>query len=403
LNPLLTDQALDGIKVLDLTHHIAGPYCAKLLADFGAEVVKVEKPGSGDPARAMGPFYHDEPDPEKSLLFAYLNTNKLGITLDLKSETGKNIVRSLVRDADVLVENFSPRVMPSLGLSYETLRLINPSLVMVSISNFGQSGPYQDYKAADIIAYALGGLMYIFGENDREPLKHALHQAQFKAGTNAASAAAIAILHQQMTGKGQWVDVSVHESVATGMRDTTSLYTYMGGIRKRQPPASGTVPRAPMETKDGYVVPIFMRGADWPNIVEFLKEPQLEEERFATQEGRVANAGELQGIINRRFRELDKFETFRSAHEKRFPFGVVQSPEEVLQSPHFEERGYFEEIDHPETGKVKYPGRPFVMSRTPWQANTPAPAPGQHNHEIYCERLGYSRQDLLKLRASGVI
>ena len=206
--------ALEGVKVLDLTHHVAGPYSTKLLADFGADVVKVEQP-SGDPARRIPPFYHDETGPDKSLLFLYLNTNKQGITLNLKTRQGLDLLMELVRDSDILVENFSPRVMPSLGLDYPSLKEINPSLVMVSIANFGQTGPYRDYKANDIVEYALGGLMYIFGGYHREPLKHALHQAQFKAGTNAASAALMALYHQRMTGIGQHVDVSIQESIAS--------------------------------------------------------------------------------------------------------------------------------------------------------------------------------------------
>ncbi len=158
----MAPSALHGVKVLDLTHHIAGPYCTKLLADFGAQVIKIERPG-GDPARNMPPFFHDERHPEKSLPFLYLNTAKRSVTLNLKSTRGIHILRELAKDADILVENFSPRVMPSLGLDFPTLRELNPALVMVSISNFGQSGPYRDYKATDMVKYALGGLMYIFG------------------------------------------------------------------------------------------------------------------------------------------------------------------------------------------------------------------------------------------------
>ena len=182
----MAPSALHGVKVLDLTHHIAGPYCTKLLSDFGAQVIKIERRG-GDPAREMPPFYHDEKHPEKSLLFLYLNTAKRSVTLNLKSDRGIHILRELAKDADILVENFSPRVMPSLELDFPILQALNPALVMVSISNFGQTGPYRDYKATDMVEYALGGLMYIFGSYDREPLKHALHQAQFKAGTDSGT------------------------------------------------------------------------------------------------------------------------------------------------------------------------------------------------------------------------
>ena len=197
----MAQGAFESIKVIDLTHHIAGPYCTKLLADFGAEVIKVERPGAGDPARNSGPFAGDIPDSDRSLPFLYLNTNKRSITLDITSDAGRDILKQLIRDSHLLVENFRPGTLSALGLSHEELRSINPSLGQVSISNFGQTGPYRDYEATDIVEYALGGLMYIFGLNEREPLKHSMNQAQYKAGVNAASGASIALLHQQLTGR----------------------------------------------------------------------------------------------------------------------------------------------------------------------------------------------------------
>jgi CoA:oxalate CoA-transferase len=401
----LPDVALDGIKVLDLTHHVAGPYCTKLLADFGADVFKIERPGIGDPARRMGPFYHDEPHPEKSLLFAYLNTSKKSVTLDLKSATGRRILKRLVSDADLLVENFSPRVMPSLGLDYETLREVNPRLVMVSISNFGQTGPYRDYRATDIVEYALGGLMYIFGSNDREPLKHALRQAQFKAGTNAATAGSIALFHQQLTGQGQRVDVSIHECITSALRDTASLYTYTGAIRQRQSLYTGEIPRSPMPARDGYTVPIHFGGSvDWNELSDFLGEPELKNEEFSTPQGRLDNARQLYEALEKGFSQWDKYELFYAAHKRRgHIYGVVQSPPEVVDSPQYRERGYFADIEHPVLGKARYPGAPFIMSGTPWRAKSPAPTLGQHNKEVLCDGLGYSPQELALLRAAGVV
>ena len=241
--------ALDGIKVLDLTHHIAGPYCTKLLADFGAQVTKIERPGSGDPARGIGPFAGDDPHPDKGLPFLYLNTNKRSVTLDLKSTTGQRILRRLADTADLIVENFRPRTLTSIGLTYETFTVTNPSVVMVSISNFGQTGPYRDYEATDIVEYALSGIQYIFGDNDREPLKHGFNQAQFKAGTDAASAALIALYHRAMTGKGQWVDVSIQECISTGLRDVTSAFTYTGAVKWRRPERSWRTAAIPSGTK----------------------------------------------------------------------------------------------------------------------------------------------------------
>ncbi len=392
------------MRVLDLTHHVAGPYCTKLLADFGAEVIKVERP-CGDPARSIAPFANDEPHPERSLLFAYLNTNKKSITLNLKTPSGRSILRSLLADADILVENFSPRVMPSLGLDYDALTKVNPSLVMVSISNFGQTGPYRDYKAADIVHYALGGLMYIFGSAEREPLKHALRQTQFKAGANAATAALIGWYHRQFGGEGQRIDISIQECVTSALRDTTSLYTYAGSIRQRQPKYTGDMPRSPVPAQDGYIVPIHFGGAvDWDGVADFIGAPQLRDEAFATPESRLNNAQALQEALEAGMARWRKFDLMREAHKRRgHIYGVVHSPAEVLASEQYAARGYFADIEHPVIGKVAYPGAPFIMSETPWRAVTPAPLLGEHNGEILCARLGLSQDDLNLLTASGVV
>jgi len=391
-------KALDGVKVLDLTHHIAGPWCTKLLADYGADVLKVERP-EGDPARGMPPFYHDEIDQDKSLLFLYLNTCKRGITLNLKTLQGRRMFRELLQDVDLLVENFSPRVMASLDLDFESLLELNPSLVMVSISNFGQTGPYRDYRAADIVEYAMGGLMYIFGNYDREPLKHALHQAQFKGGTDAASAALMALYHQRLTGQGQHVDVSIQEAMASGLRDVVDNYTYTGAIRRRQPNHSGDLTRL-RATSDGYILPNPGIGArdNWQATVEFLEVPELDDERFSSPSARLANAEELGRILDE-----NKSDMFFAAHDKRFIYGIVQSPEEVLADPQFAARGYFVDIEHPATGTVKYPGPPFLMSGTPWGPAKPAPLLGQDNQEVFGERLGYTNDEMSRLRSIGVI
>ena len=399
----MPEAALKGVKVLDLTHYIAGPYCTKLLADFGADVIKVERP-DGDPARRIPPFFHDEADSEKSLLFLYLNTSKRSVTLNLKARRGRQMLIDLARDSDVLVESFSPRVMSSLGLDYQVLRDVNPSLVVVSISNFGQTGPYRDYKATDIVEYALGGLMYVFGSYDREPLKHALHQGQFKAGTNSASAALMALYRQRLTGEGQQVDVSIQECIASGLRDVVNNYTYTGAVRRRQPNHSGDLTRL-RQTSDGYILPNpgIAAGFDWNSVVEFLDAPELDDEKFNTPLARSINAEALGEILDRYFRPHKKLDMFYAAHRRRFIYGVVQSPEEVLADAQYKHRGYFVNIEHPVVGTLKYPGAPFSMDDTPWEARQPAPTLGQHNSQVYGERLGYSDVDLARMRFMEVI
>ena len=402
------DAALEGVSVIDLTHCIAGPYCTKLLAGFGADVVKIEPPG-GERGRRMAPFFRDEPGPDSSLPFAYLNTGKRSITLNLKSDEGREMLLSLLGDADVLVENYSPRVMPSLGLDYETLRAVAPHLVMVSISNFGQTGPYRDYKAADIVEYALGGLMYIFGAYDREPLKHAFNQAQFKAGTDAASATLMAVYHQRMTGgrmsdKGQRVDVSIQEAVASGLRDVVNNYTYTGAIRRRQPNHSGDLQRL-RATADGYLLPNpgLGGGLNWDSFVEFLGLPELDDDRFRTPSARLANAEELGRILDEYFIRQNKCEMFYGSHERRFIFGVIQSPAEVFDDPQFHHRDFFVNLEHSVMGELMMPGAPFRMESTPWQTGNAAPSVGQHNGQIFGDRLGLSREQQAQLRSEGII
>ena len=400
--------ALDGVSVIDLTHCIAGPYCTKLLAGFGADVLKIEPPG-GERGRRMAPFFRDEPGPDTSLPFAYLNTGKQSVTLNLKSTEGRDMLLSLLGDADVLVENYSPRVMPSLGLDYETLREVAPHLVMVSISNFGQTGPYRDYKAADIVEYALGGLMYIFGAYDREPLKHAFNQAQFKAGTDAASATLMALYHQRITGGrdsglGQHVDVSIQEAVASGLRDVVNNYTYTGAIRRRQPNHSGDLQRL-RATADGYLLPNpgLGGGLNWNSFVEFLDLPELDDDRFRTPSARLANAEELGRILDEYFIRQNKYERFYGSHERRFIFGVIQSPVEVLKDPQFAHRDFFVEVEHPVMGEVQFPGAPFRMEETPWEVGDIAPTIGQHNAEILGKRLGFNAENVAEMRSQGIV
>lgn len=398
----MNSAALHGVTVIDLTHHIAGPYATKLLADFGADVLKIERP-AGDPARRLPPFHHDDPHHEKSLPFLYLNTGKRSLTLNLKSETGRRILLDLLADADALVENFAPRVLPSLGLDYATLRAHNPRLVVASASNFGQTGPWRDYRATEIVEYALGGLMYIFGAYDREPLKHALHQAQFKAGANLASATLLALYHQRLTGAGQRVEVSIQESIASALRDVTNNYTYTGAVRRRQPNHTGDLTRL-RAVSDGYVLPNPGIGAalDWSVLVDFLDAPELDDPRFDNASARLENAAALGDILDEIFAGKRKQEIFYAAHAKRFIYGVIDSPAETVANPQIQARGYYVPLEHPDLGAITFPGAPFLLSDSPWQASAPAPRLGEHNADTL-SALGYTPQDLAYLRASEVI
>ena len=399
----MEEQALSGLKVLDLTHFIAGPYCTKLMADLGAEVIKVERPGQGDGARALGPFLGDEPHPEKSGFFLYLNTNKKSITLNLKSQTGVRLLKELARDADVVVENFEPRVMPSLGLSYEELKRINPRLVMTSISNFGQTGPYRDYKATDLTLMALGGPMAITGDEDR-PLKPGGSQAEYMAGLLGFSATMIALLWREETGLGQHVDLSIMECVSGNLEGATTEYPYLGISRRRlmQRFTYGH-PMGLYPCKDGYVIIIPGLGK-MESMAMLLGDPSLvEHELFKSSRLRQQRAKEFDELFLLPYlREHTRREVFEQAQELRMPFGYVMGIDELLEDAHLQARGFFAKVEHPLMGEVTYPGPPFRMEETPWKAAR-APLMGEDNEEIYCQRLGYTKEDLVKLRERGII
>ena len=400
-------QALTDLTVLDLTHYVAGPYCTKLLADYGAKVIKIEKPGAGDGARRLGPFYGDDPHPEKSGLFLHLNTNKKGITLNLKTATGTRIFSELLKDAHILVENFSPRVMPGLGLDYETLDSTNPGLVMTSISNFGQTGPYRDYVATELVSFAMGVHMYNEGEPDREPLRFPGYKSQYLAGTHAAAVTMGAYFGSKATGVGQHVDVSIMECMVAPPEGAAVLmgYAFSGTQAGRQGARrEGSFPWGVYPCKDGHIFVYGIVGFFWPRIAAWMGMPGLvEDERFATPEARREHHGDFDAIFLPWLLEHTRDELFHSAQAQRLPVTPVYAIDEVLKDAQFNARGFFQEIDHPVIGRVTYPGLPFKLPETPTMPQKPAPLLGEHNHEVYCERLGYSRQDLVRLREMNII
>ncbi len=399
----MTEKVLSGIKVLDLTHQIAGPYCTKLLADYGAEVTKIEPPGVGDGARRIGPFLGDDPHPEKSGLFMYLNTNKSGITLNLKSESGVKIFKSLVEDADILVENFSPGVMDGFGLGYDALEKINPRLVMTAISNFGQTGPYRDFKSSELIADAMGGWMTIVGDPEREPLKTGGSQAQFVGGLFGAIGTMTAFHGREMTGIGQHVDVSLMEAVLYIQMNITSSYAYYRNITKRIGNMVWPLPGSLLPCRDGYIGAFAITTKQWESLCDWMGKPEFKTDpMFLTVSERGENADLLNAHLISWLMEHDQEELFLEAQKRKIPFGIPMNSEMLLASEHLKERGYFVDVDHPETGKIRYPGAQVKMGDTPYTLKR-APLLAEHNEAIYCDHLGYSREDLVRLHRQGVI
>jgi crotonobetainyl-CoA:carnitine CoA-transferase CaiB-like acyl-CoA transferase len=397
------EKALSGVRVLDLTHRIAGPYCTKLLADYGADVIKVEKPGSGDGARAMPPFFRDEPGLETSGLFLYLNTNKRGLTLNLKSSAGRAILRELAGVADILVESFSPSVMPSLGLDYESLTEANPGLVMTSVSNFGQTGPYRDLAMSEIVADAMGGWMMVIGDPDREPLKPGGNQAQFVTGLMACVGTMTAFHGAELTGTGQYVDISIMESVVYIQMNITQTYSYHDRVTKRLGNMVLPVPGSILPCRDGYIGAIAVTTSQWERLCEWMGMPELKDDpRFRTRLARGEHWDDIQVLLLPWLMEHDAEELLAEAQKRRIPFGIPSSSERLLGSEHLKERGYFVQVDHAATGPVQYPGAQFRIGDLP-QDLGPAPLLGQHNAEVYGDLLGYSRADLVRMREQGVI
>ena len=403
----MAEGALSHVRVLDFTTQVAGPYCTKLLADYGADVIKVERPGTGDASRSMGPFPGDVPHPEKSGLFLHLNTNKRSITLDLTTRAGQKIARELCETADLVVESFRPGVMDRFGLGFEALQALNPRLVMTSISNFGQTGPYRDYKSSDILVYAMGGEMNSTGLEDREPVKLGVNVVLYQAGSVAAVGSAGALFLSQDDGPGQQVDVSIMET-QTGSIDRRMsaliAYQYTGETSERVPLGASGYPMGVYPCEDGYLE-VTGGLTYFSRVVQALGNPsELLEPRWYTPESQTDP--ELKSEFETHFLswtlERTKTEAWHAAQEAGVLSAPLNTMEDLANDQHFNERGAFAQIDHPAAGRLKYPGRPFIMSETPWEVRRPAPLLGQHNREILQE-LGYSPEDPVRLRAQGVI
>lgn len=398
---LMPVGALDGVKVLDLSEDIAGSFCARLLADYGAEVLKLEPPG-GAALRRMGPFFGDDPHPEKSLFFLVMNLNKKGATLNLQTSTGRSILKSLVQHVDVVIETFRPGHLDSLGLSYEDLAEINPRLVLTSITPFGQTGPYSQYQGEEIVSYAMGLIMSISGTQGQAPLKHGGFQAQYEGGLNGAAATAMALFMQGNTGQGQHIDVSVTECVASTMMATQTMYPFTGGTQARRRP-SGNMFGHPMPCVDGWIIVQTGGGASWEDIAGFFEAPELLEPRFSDQAQRAQFGEELDQIVLDSIKDRGKWELFPKAAQARMLFGLVQTPAELAECPQLESRGFYREIEHPVIGKIKVPAVLFNLSLTPYTQTIPAPTLGQHNREIYVDGLGYTQEEFCRLRQLDVI
>ncbi len=393
-------RILDDIRVLELSSKPSGAFCGKLLADQGADVLKVESPETGNPTRHEPPFLEGESHPERSSQFLAFNTNKRSITLDVGNSIGREVFLRLVAERDVLIEDFAPGYLDGLGLGYEALREVNPRLIVTSITPFGQTGPYSQYKGSDLIAQAMGGFLYTTGATDQPPMGTALMQTEIIAARNAAIAIMAAILYQMDTGEGQQIDISVMESVVSTPPSFIHQYSFTGAIAGRGFGEGNVMDGMHLETADSDVTLTTAGTGGNPMQVwaEFLDEPRLLDSKFGPGPGRAQNADELLDIIQSKLRHWKAHDFMIEAMDRRLVVGVVQSIQEVVNCTHLAERGTFVELEHPNVGVLKYPGAGFLIDgENPVDGGRAAPRLGEHNLDVYRDELGLSQEDISKL------
>lgn len=373
-------QALSGLSVVELGSDVSAPYAAKLLADLGATVIKVEPP-TGDPARRFGPFPGDVPDAEQSGLFLYLNTNKNGVVLDLETEEGRRSFRQLVSTADVLIENTRPGTLERLGLSYEALSALNPRLVMTSISPFGQDPEFREMKAYPLNIMHGSGTGNRIGEPGREPLSMPGWQSSYCGGISAAGATLCAIYGRDTLGRGQYIDISELEVLNCFFGNYVTTWVATGGEQVRAGPRIGSGLNTCLECKDGYVHLIAIREDWWKRLVQLLGDPEWAQQ-YEDRKYRGEHAIEVEEHMHDWLMSQTREELFELCQAERFPVTPYYTIEEVVNNRQLEARGFFVEIEHPEAGTLRYPGAPYRLSETPWQLRAPAPLLGQHNREV---------------------
>ena len=398
---------LEGIRTLELANQPSGAFCAKLVADQGSDTIKVEPPGWGEQARHEPPFIGGEPHPDKGTSFLAFNTNKRGITLDLEQKAGRDIFLRLAESTDVIVESFPPGHMETLGLGYEVLKGLSPKVVLVSITYFGQDGPYADYQGNDLVAQAMGGFLYaVTGSTNRPPMGTALQQMEITAARNGAIAIAAALLRRDQTGTGTHVDVSVMEAAVSTPSGLIHPYTFTGRSPHRGGSDGNVMDGMHIPTLDGEVTLTTAGTGGRPMEVwaEFLEEPGLLDPKFSSRQGRMEHWEELHGLVAPKLAQWNNLDLMSETMARGLVVGLVQSPQQVVESPHLEERGFFVELDHPEVGPLKYPGAGFFMDgNNTMEKARAAPRLGEHNVEILNGELGIPLVEMGVLRAARAI
>jgi len=402
----MSETVFAGVKVLEYCEMVSGPYCTKLLADLGAEVIKIEKPETGDAARQRGPFPKDINNPERSGLFLYLNTNKFGVTLNTETTAGKKVFQELVKGIDILVEDTTPGTLEHLGLSYDVLRDINPSLIMTAITPYGQTGPYRGYKAHHLNIYHISGQAHFSYSKERlpeqAPTRGGGYVGDYDAGLSAAVATLAALYWRGLSGIGQYIDVSREEALISLDRIDIGAFANEGAaaIKQRRIGMLGGL----MPCQDGYVVIVAPQQHQWQGLVKMMGSPEWAlGEKCRDEFTRSENAEELQPLIEEWMLQHTRDEIYHGAQQYGCPVGPVNTAADVFASPQMRARGFFADIDHPEAGKLSYPSASYMFSETGWQASRAAPILGEHNRDVYCGRLNYTEEELADMEAQGTV
>lgn len=412
------DMCLSPYRALDLTDE-KGFLCGRILADLGCDVIKIEKPG-GDRARSIGPFYHDIPDREKSLYWFAYNANKRGITLDIRTSDGQELFKRLVGTADFVIESFQPGYMDKLGLGYGELNSVNPGIIMISITPFGQSGPYSGFKSPDIVAMAMGGSMYVCGDEDRPPVRIGLSHSCLHAGAEGAAAGLIALYWREEAGEGQHVDVSMQECITWTLMivqqtwDLTGMNASRAGVFRRL--ASGVLRRNLWPCRDGHVSFMLLGGVQGVKTNRALVE-SMDSKGYASDFIKSVDwesldmARATQKEVDRICEPIGKFflahtknELYEEALKRHIQLYPVATARDIVEDVQLKSREFWVEIEHPNLATtILYPG-PFVrFSHTPLGRQSHAPRVGEHNKEIYIDELGLSGDELVALSQGGVI
>jgi formyl-CoA transferase len=398
--------ALAGLRVIDFSRVLAGPYCTMILADYGADVIKIEQPGLGDPTRQWGPPWIGGPPQDGGLSAYYLtaNRNKRSLALDLKTAAGQAIAKRLIATADIVVENFMPGTMMTLGLDYETLSATHPGLIYCAISGYGQSGPYRDRPGYDFIIQAEGGIMSITGPVEGEPHKVGVAIVDISAGLYAVTAILAAVHHRERVGRGQYIDVALFDA-QIGWLANIAQNAFAGETPARYGNAHpNIVPYETFLTADGSIAVGIGSDEQWRRFCRLAGQPALgQEPRFATNAGRVAARAELIPILRLVFRERSSAEWLADLSGLRIPAGPINDIPTALNDPHTAARRMVQRVEHSQLGALQVLGPVAKLSETPAAVRQAPPLLGEHTEAILCDDLGYSPAELETLKHDGII